>query len=597
MPKKKYTSTLLSIVLFCLSSGAANSGTGFDSYAFLISPKKIIPGDTFRVLVAADESLTEATIEAEGTSGSLVVLNRCQGGGPPYWLSAEFRAEKEGSCKIWIGHEKSPLVEKTVSIGKETQIDVSTSFIWSSRQSWTHPLENLYAAWIERLFQEKGEGFSWDYLHHVLRVEGNNILYDHLGLNEDVDLILDPDCADLPFFFRAYFAWKLELPYGHHVCDRGTAQRAPQCDRWSSNHVPRREGKGDVEAFQSFARTIKNIIHSGSARAGFSDNDTDLYPLPLRREKLCPGTVFADPFGHTLMIVRWIPQTEEKSGQMLAVDAQPDGTIGIRRFWEGQFLFSTERVIGEPGFKAFRPIRLHNGQLWPLSNQEIADSPEYGNYSLQQQKLDPQVFYDTMGRLINPRPLDPIRAFRELHDAVQERLLARVKAVANGEKYMLETDFEVIPMPSGARIFQTSGPWEDYSTPARDMRLLIALDVLTDFPDKVMRNPGAFATPESIERENLKIELENLHRKWAEQITITYTRSNGEPQELTLADVLNRREKLEMAYNPNDGVELRWGAAEGSEEIASCERRAPADQHQRMESYRRWFKDRLFPIR
>jgi hypothetical protein len=238
-----------------------------------------------------------------------------------------------------------------------------------------------------------------------------------------------------------------------------------------------------------------------------------------------------------------------------------------------------------------------NDRLRVLSNQKISDSQDYGNFSLQQQNMSRQVFYDTMDRRINPRPLDPVSAFQELHEAVQERLQARGKAVANGEKYMLETNFEVMPMPSGARIFQTSGPWEDYSTPARDMRFLIALDVLTDFPDKVMRNPEAFANPASIKLEDLKIELENLHRKWAKEITITYTRSNGVPHTLILTDILNRREKLEMAYNPNDGVEVRWGAAEGSEEFSSCIRRAPVDQRRRMESYRKWFRDRIFPIR
>jgi hypothetical protein len=297
------------------------------------------------------------------------------------------------------------------------------------------------------------------------------------------------------------------------------------------------------------------------------------------------------------MIVRWIPQTEDQSGQLLALDAQPDGTIGIRRFWKGQFLFTTDRVIGEPGFKAFRPIVQENGRLRVLSNQEIADSQDYGNYSLQQHNMSPQVFYDRMDRLINPEPLNPIRAFRELHDAVQERLQARARAVANGEKYMQKTNFEVIPMPSGARIFQTSGPWEDYSTPARDMRFLIALDVLIDFPDKVMRNPEAFTHSASKEPEELKLELENLHRKWAKEITVRYTRSNGAPHTLTLRDVLSRRRKFETAYNPNDGVEIRWGAAEGTEEFSSCIRRAPVEQRRKMESYSKWFRDRIFPIR
>jgi hypothetical protein len=557
----------------------------------------IIPGNTFRVLVAADKSCTKAVIKAVGPSGSLAVLNQQQGGGPPYWWTAEIKALEEGIHKVWLEHETSRLAETSFPVRKNKQKTDPSLYIWQTEHSWIHQFENLYAAWIERLFQDAEEGHTWDFLHHVMQDVDSNILHNYLGLDEDSILILDPDCADNPFFFRAYFAWKLGLPYGHHVCDRGYAQRAPQCSSWSSNHAPRKKGQEDLKAFQSFARTIKNIIHSGSARTGLSDSDSDLYPLPLRREDLCPGAVFADPYGHTLMIVRWVSQKGNKSGQMLAVDAQPDGTIGIRRFWEGQFLFATDRVLGEPGFKAFRPIIKENGGLRTLSNQEIVDSQDYGNFSLHQQNMSSQVFYDSMDRLINPQPLDPVSAYRELHDAVQERLQARVRAVANGEKYMFETNFQVIPMPSNARIFQTSGPWEDYSTPARDMRFLIALDVLINFPSKVMRNPEAFANPTSKKIEDLKVELENLHMKWAKEITITYTRTNGVPHTLTLTDIMMRMEKLEMAYNPNDGVEIRWGAAEGSEELSSCKRKAPVDQHRKMESYRKWFRDRSFPLR
>jgi hypothetical protein len=342
---------------------------------------------------------------------------------------------------------------------------------------------------------------------------------------------------------------------------------------------------------------IKNTVHSGSARTALADNTTDFYPLPLERKNLRPGVLFADPHGHTLMIVRWIPQAGEESGQILAVDAQPDGTIGLRRFWKGQFLFSTNGVIGEPGFKAIRPIILENDGLRILTNEEISDSQDYGNYSLQQKNMNSQAFYDTMDRLINPKPLDPISAYKELHEAIHERIIARAKAVANGEKFKKESDWEVIPMPSGPQIFQTSGLWEDYSTPARDMRFLIALDVLLDFPDKVLRNPESFAIPESQKPEDLKTELMNYHRKWAKEITITYTRSNGQPQILSLNDILIRIENLEMAYNPNDCVEIRWGAPEGSEEFSSCQRKAPFDQHRKMESYRKWFRDRVFPIR
>ena len=597
IPVKYYPAWIVSVLLIfiCLYAGIQETPNG--NFSVLVSPNSIVPGKIVRVLITSEKPYAQTTVKASGPYGSATVLKQQKGGGPPYWWTATFFAEKAGIHRVWLENETSLLAEKSFSVSLNERIRKLSSIIWETELAWTRQAENLYSAWIERLFLNTKEGHTWEFLHQVMRDAESNLLHNHLGLNEDDTLIMDPDCADNPFFFRAYFAWKLGLPYGHHSCDRGNEQKAPVCDQWSSNFTSRKKGQDDLQAFQSFARIIKNTVHSASARTALSDNQTDFYSIPLLRVHLRPGVIFADPYGHTLMIVRWVPQTEENPGQLLAVDAQPDGTIGIRRFWQGQFLFSTEQLNGEPGFKAFRPIVQEKAQLRILTNQEISDSQDYANYSLQQQNMSPQIFYDMMDRLINPQPLDPVRAFEDLHEAIHERLRARVKAVANGEKHMQETSFKVIAMPQGSQIFQTSGPWEDYSTPARDMRLLIALDVLTDFPDKVLRNPEAFAIPDSKKSEDLKVELINLHKKWAKEITITYMRSNGLPHTLSLAEILTRIERLEMAYNPNDCVEIRWGATEGNEESSTCERRTPVDQRLKMESYRKWFRDRIFPIR
>jgi hypothetical protein len=51
-----------------------------------------------------------------------------------------------------------------------------------------------------------------------------------------------------------------------------------------------------------------------------------------------------------------------------------------------------------------------------------------------------------------------------------------------------------------------------------------------------------------------------------------------------------------MAYNPNDCVERRWGAPEGSAELRSCHGQAPAEQRARMDEYREWFATRRRPL-
>jgi hypothetical protein len=50
-----------------------------------------------------------------------------------------------------------------------------------------------------------------------------------------------------------------------------------------------------------------------------------------------------------------------------------------------------------------------------------------------------------------------------------------------------------------------------------------------------------------------------------------------------------------MGYNPNDCVELRWGAPEKGEETSTCKRHAPAAQRAKMTAYRAWFRERHWP--
>jgi hypothetical protein len=514
----------------------------------------------------------------------------------------EYRAQSVGKHQISLRRGDETYLIRNLYVAESFQPRPPSKYIWDCTKVWNRGWENVYSAWLELLFLESGESTTWKNLHEVTRNPEKNLLHNHLGLDEDTTdrsypLVLTPDCADNPFVLRAYFAWKLGLPYGHHRCDFGYGIRAPQCSDWRSNLIPRQAGSSNLRAFQSFINQIKNQVHSGSARTALVSERGDLYPLPLQKQHLRPGTVYADPYGHTLTLVRWIPQTDQGTGKLLAVDAQPDRTIAVKRFWQGNFLFATQGVRGEPGFKAFRPIVKDKDTFRPLNNRELAENPQYANYSLEQRAMAPADFYDAVDRLINPHPLDPIQALEELLRAVYDRLLARIIAVQNGEKYMQETAYAVMPMPSGARIFQTTGPWEDFSTPSRDLRLLIALDVLLDFPDKVRRRPDAFGIPLDKEPSEITAELQELLHARTEEITISYIRSDGKEQVLTMAQVLERMEALEMAYNPNDCVEIRWGAPEGSEEFAACIRRAPAGQRQRMASYRDWFRNRVIPVR
>jgi hypothetical protein len=570
-----------------------------ENFALLISPQIVKLGENLRILAASELNIAGAEIVVTGPSGRLQVGKTRSGGGPPFWWRGEAQTPEEGLYTVALVMDTKSLAFREFKVPAPKSERTKNRGIWPTEGVWNRAAENLYSAWLDSLFQDADERASWKALHAVTQDRERNILHNSLSLGEDdpggkTSIVMEPDCADAPYFLRAYFAWKMRLPFGFHECTRGSLQKAPECRLWLSNSVeagPRAE----AQAFNYFLRLILNAIHSGSARTLLESENSDCYPVLLTREDLRPGVVFADPYGHTLVLVRWLPQTAGHPGQLFAVDAQPDGTIGLRRFWQGNFLFNTANVIGNPGFKAFRPIIQSKGMWRPMTNDEIRESPDYANFSLHQKNMESSEFYDLMDRLINPEPLDPVTAFLDLFTAFHEQLVTRVLSVANSEEYKAAHPGAVIPMPNGAAVFQDVGLWEDYSTPNRDMRLLIAMDSLLEFPEKIIHSPQSYRYPKNKTPEQVKTELEELHQKWAREMTITYARSNGTPRTLTVEEILERKAALEMAYNPNDCIEIRWGAPEGSEELSTCRRRAPASQQDKMKSLRHWFREHRRP--
>jgi hypothetical protein len=353
-----------------------------------------------------------------------------------------------------------------------------------------------------------------------------------------------------------------------------------------------------VQGFGFYLRTtLANAVHSGAGRTAAADDNSDYYLVPLSQETLRPGTIYADPYGHVLVISKRVAQADGAAGVFLAVDGQPDGTVARKRFWRGNFLFAQDPGLGSPGFKRFRPIVAANGgALRRLTNEEIAKDPQYGDFSLDQSKLDIEAFYDRMEDVMSPAPLDPLGAMKEAITALEEQVNTRVTSVENGRKYQTGGGAEVA-MPDGASIFETTGAWEDFATPSRDLRLLIAIDVVRGFPDRVTRRPERYAMPAGKSVADVKAQLDSVLATELAARKFAYTRSDGSPWTLTLKDVADRIAALEMAYNVNDCVELRWGAPDNSDEAATCKRRAPGAQRGKMTEYRAWFNERRRPAR
>ena len=570
-----------------------------EAVSVLLSPELPQPGERLRVLFSAEQDHAGARIafEADAPRGSPTELKLRElgsGGGPPWFWAAEADGVKPGDYRVLLRTPGATVACRSFTVRPRTRAVDRGIGIWATRRAWDRSSERLYSAWIEHLFNAP-EGARWRGLHQLTRDPGRNLLYAHLRLGEDEaksSLAMDPDCADAPYTFRAYFAWKLGLPFGRHECRFGSKTGPPECGFFRSNEDA---SETSVEAvrrppplsrFSQWIGGLKDTIHARSLRTELGDDQSDLYPLALTRTALRPGAVFSDPYGHTLTVVRWVEQTSERPGALLAVDAQPDGSLRIKRFWRGTFVFPDNHPIGGHGFKAFRPAVTGPEGLRPLTNQEILLAHGYGDVSLEQADLGGAEFYGRISRLINPRPLSPEREYHALHEALLAQLELRVTEVQAAEEILSASPGRVIEMPRGREIFHTSGAWEALSTPCRDMRLLVGMDALLAFPEQAAHANAGSNAPK------LEHELITLHRSLSQKLELHYRKSDGTEQRLTLRELLERRAAFELAYNPNDCPERRWGAPEGSAELSTCKRRAPAHQEQQMRALRYWFARR-----
>ncbi len=623
--------------------------------AILPSPYAPWKGAPLRVLVAGEHPVGgELTLIAP--DGGVAAKSRGHIAGPPSVWFAEVATPAAGAWRAVltldssVGGCSTVTKEIEVSATKPAGPPAAERGLWELRNSWNRETENLYSAWIAKLFDAPLEAEpSWKNWSDVLRDRSRNMLFNHFGQDEDKAVsTVRPDCADFVYFLRAYFAYKMGLPFGYSNCSRGGGGSPPHCNEWFDMMHPEsvrparvQEASADakpaapraaaapsgdllgqlfspqqaqpaasdrpesakpaqpkrqrVTGFGQFLRAVGDVVQSGSVRASGNGDRNDFYMIPLTQESLRPGTVYADPYGHVLMLAQRIPETSDAAGLFFAVDAEPDGSVTRKRFWRGNFLFVHDPSLGSPGFKRFRPVvRQPGGGLRALTNAEIAKNPDYGDFSQQQTQLGTEEFYDRMDEVMSPEPLDPTHAMEGAIRSLEEQVKTRATAVENGRKFQSSGKGEA-SMPDGAAIFQTNGAWEDFSTPARDLRLLIAIDVVRNYPDRVARHPERYAMSFGQSGASAKADLQRQLTAELANRKFTYTRSDGSSWTLTLKDVMDRAEELEMAYNPNDCVELRWGAPQGSAEAETCARHAPSGQRSKMSEYRSWFRERQWP--
>jgi hypothetical protein len=223
------------------SPARAASGSCGDAAELTVLPSPFAPwqGVPLRVMVVTEKPLA-GTLSLIAPNGSVAARSAGRLGGGPYSWFADVAEPAAGTwhATLALDHATAECSAITrdivVSARKPAPLPTPPGSIWKVRGSWNSTTEALFSAWIEKLFDAPPEqDLSWKVWHEVLRDKSRNFLFNYLGRGEDnAQTGLRPDCADFVYFLRAYFAFKMGLPFGYSNCSRGTGGKPPKCYQW-----------------------------------------------------------------------------------------------------------------------------------------------------------------------------------------------------------------------------------------------------------------------------------------------------------------------------------------------------------------------------
>src|SRR5262249_35367181 len=205
----------------------------------VVSPLRAVVGAPVRILAATLASPELLAFRLETTKGEPIEANVVQRGGTPAMIVARFVPKHTGDLRVVIGRGGKSLRCSSIHVfaqpGLKKPRDAREEAVWSVVRNWNRSEEALYSAWIREMFHApRGEELAFARLDEVTSTPERNVLYDHYGWAEDSSkkgLKLKPDCADTPYFMRAYFAWKRALPFAYRHCSSGDQVSPPRCGK------------------------------------------------------------------------------------------------------------------------------------------------------------------------------------------------------------------------------------------------------------------------------------------------------------------------------------------------------------------------------
>ncbi len=126
--------------------------------AVLPSPLAPWKGAPLRIIFAAEKPL-DGELSLIAPNGQVAVTSRERRGGPPYFWLAEVASPAAGKWQAQLTRANAPaecrIVTREIAVAatQPPRPSGSKTSVWPIRNSWNLATENLYSAWIEKLFE------------------------------------------------------------------------------------------------------------------------------------------------------------------------------------------------------------------------------------------------------------------------------------------------------------------------------------------------------------------------------------------------------------------------------------------------------------
>ncbi|MGC2809509.1 MAG: hypothetical protein WA303_03955, partial [Bradyrhizobium sp.] len=175
------------------AAAEAASGTCADAAGLVVLPSPLAPwkGAPLRVMLVTEKPV-EGTLALIAPDGSVAAKSPDRHDGPPYFWFAEVAVPAAGTWRatLTLAHPPAECSAVTrdivVNARKPAPPHTPAGSIWQVRNNWNRETENLFSAWIAKLFDAPPDvALSWKAWHEVLRDQSRNFLFNYLELNED----------------------------------------------------------------------------------------------------------------------------------------------------------------------------------------------------------------------------------------------------------------------------------------------------------------------------------------------------------------------------------------------------------------------------